>query len=250
MMSSEPAVLRVELSEKKADPSPVNPYLEWGAEHFTWPLLGVMVFFVLRSHVVKLLAVITTRVEKSEKLTVGKDGITVEAVARGREEVKERVALIAAESQQLAQGNFNSAQDLLQELGARYCGKLSDDKQIRTQEKAKLAREMGAIVVQAKLDRAQLVDANDEAKLVALAHASLLAPDSGDTALLLAAAVYAKTLHVRYAIAMAFARLLDEGLVQKGDLTRIEAVLVMMRQHADQSLRERLDQTAALLAVR
>ena len=236
-----PSVVYVPTCQQRED----YPLASMLLEHLAWPALGLFIFIVLRSKIGSLFDTARERLAKG-KVSVTKEGLTLEAVEEGRREVSREVFLLKMDSQQqVPQGKTPEQQ--LDDLAKQYLGRHPNDRWARIRAKDSLARRMGALVVQGNIDRNTLIEGRNDAKLVALAHASLLDPKSTDLPLLLQACSRADSKHVRYALAMAFARSIEEGIVTRADYFDVYRALAGMQKGADDLLVARIEKTVALL---
>jgi hypothetical protein len=251
-MNPEPKVVYVPTCEQPSSPEASYPIMSLAFEHLAWPVLGLVAFISLRGRVANVLEAAKKRLEDTKtKVSVTKDGsITFEAVAEGRKEVERQVELLNLDNKDAQVPQGATAEKQLNDMATQYLGRHSDDPIKRRNAKDSIARRMGALVVQNKIPLQSLLDARNEAKLAALAHASMLTPDAGQLDLLAQASIFATLLHVRYALAMAFARLIEAGMVTPNDHFKVFRALVPMRDGADESLQRRIEKTLALLWAR
>jgi hypothetical protein len=241
-MSAEPKVIYVPTCEQHEE----HPIANMLLEHLAWPALGLVVFLILRSKIVELIDTAKKRL-KEGKVSVTSEGVTLEAIQEGRQEIAREIFLLKMEGQQAQPPSSKTAEQQLQELSEQYLGRHANDLGVRTRAKDSLARRMGALVVQAGIDRDTLLDPKNPAKLAALAHASLLSPQAADVQRLLSACSMTKLKHVRYAIAMALARLIDDGILGQAAYFDVYRALADMQVGADASLQSRIQKTLGLL---
>lgn len=225
-------------------------------EHGAWPLLAILALLISRRPLLTLLGAIADRaMDRRVPFEVGTEGLKFGGVQDGRIEVQsqaiEQLRVIVAQTvstQGIApEAGQGSPAEQLDELATYYLNhKFDDDLRKRTSEKDAVGRQMGALVFLHGLSRAQLAASRNEGKILALAYAVLSDPRSEDVPLLLGVAAAVTRLHVRYALAMAFGRLLEARLMSEADREALPSVLMAMRRGADDALIRRLNKTLAL----
>jgi hypothetical protein len=130
----------------------------------------------------------------------------------------------------------DNVRDELGRLSNAYKDIQNADLQERTKAKSELAAKLSAFAVANGVSRDWLASQGDEVLVLALAGAVQAAPTPDDAARLLSAGPRVTRKHVQYWIVLALSRLLERGLVTKGDRERVAALLDQYGQTADDSL--------------
>jgi hypothetical protein len=222
--------------------------------HLAWPLTALLLLVLLRREVRSIAEALRGRIaDRNSDLAITKAGIETRT---NIEAVKARLATVEVGQDQqnhlllqqvTAAGETTGVTDELREMAAAYLHIDIPDWAQRTRAKDDAANGMGLYVVTHHISRDALADEGDEGLILALASAVLLDPQREDTRRLLGASVGVNRLHVRYRILLAFNRLLERRLITGEESGRLRGVLAQFRVGADDSLRQRIDATAALL---
>jgi hypothetical protein len=126
--------------------------------------------------------------------------------------------------------------ELLRQLADEYRTINMPDWEIRTRAKNRQAAKLFQAVVSHGVSREWLADQDDEALILALASAVHALPEPDDVERLLKVAPKVRLKHVRYRVASAFGRLIDNRLIRADVKPRVRAVLERFLTNADNPL--------------
>ncbi len=231
-----------------------------------WPAVALIVGGLFRHQLRHILTAVGKRIEdKSTNITIGKDGISLQqrmdvqqaaiATLQAEQESVKSVVLKSYEQtsndkQIVGGGGLRNTVEItkrLQELAESYMNVHVADYATRLRIKSELAQEMGVVVVTGEIDREWLSHQDHEGLILALASATLLAPEKEDAGRLIPAAKKLKRLHVRYWMLLAFSKLIENGYCSPQELVEIRGLLPHFAEDADTPLKKNLQWFRSLL---
>ena len=222
-----------------------------------WPTVALVVFVLLRKEIAGFIHVLQARAaDKETDVKLTREGLELHArvaALEGSVETQEQASSVLSRAVVLPSG-FSSAPSsgelpaALIELRDAYASINEPDLTRRIQLKSELAHSMGAVALICGVERSLLAAQNDEVFTLALAALVYAAPKPGDDELLLRAGEHIERLHVRYHIAVAFARLAEARELSPSLVPRVRALLESYRRGADELLLRRIERTLAQLA--
>jgi hypothetical protein len=220
-----------------------------------WPLTTLLAIYMLRAELRLFMTRISEAISQAAQITIGKKGLDIK-LSKKIEAVNTRVTAIQATQEQV-KVVVRSKKELarpavqipsgLSALAAEYLHIEVTDYRTRLHLKNELAKEMGELVLKSDVSRDALISSSDEGLILAFVSAAVAQPEAGDLKRLLRAGSICKRLHVRYRIVIALTVLINCGLVPAEEETRIEQVLDLMCQGADEPLMKIIHDARGLL---
>lgn len=224
--------------------------MEWGSlvSALAWPLTALVIFFNLRRQAVALLDALRVKLGQAEKVSIGKDGLTlISTIARQnvlpaaprREAMLSRpsVAGLPTPPTEDEAAEFDR---LVEEYGNCDIADLAE----RVRARRRLADRLGELAISLSFDRRALATSGVEGRMVALATAVILSPRAGDLSVLDMAAQRAVYNFTRYRIVLALPPALT---VEHGaEATRLALSVLHnaeAKQNADANLRSLIEAT-------
>jgi hypothetical protein len=225
--------------------------------NLAWPVTILVIFFALRTEIARVVATIRRRVaDPDTDVKISREGIELHkrvAALEGSAEVQAqattvlgRVAVPANAAPRIASSEIPPQ---LTELRDAYLAVDEPDLSSRIKVKNELAHALGATVLSERVDRARLASDGDEVSCLALAAAIYGLPQEGDDLLMIQAGQNVRRLHVRYHVAIAFARLAEVGELTPDTRASAIRLLDQYRQGADDRLLRRIERTLAAVQL-
>jgi len=230
--------------------------------HLAWPVFIFVTLFFLRSEIKSAISAFAKRMaDPSSDVSIGKEGLSIKSrvdAALGRIESleidqnqsKDLILGVLEKESILAPKEHSEVVDPeLMKLADEYLQIDAKEWTDRVRLKNESARKMANLVLTRNISKDLLASQAHEGLVMALVSAIHTSPDEKDFDRISVIVHKVSRLHVKYIIAMAIGRIFEQRLAANTDVDRAQEILDLYTIGADQSLRNRIAQTKAIITM-